>query len=425
MSQQSNTALSAARRIVMVALCLLLVFTVFSKPVVVHASTFKDITLKGESTSIGTEFIAIALVAIVAGYSFSELSDAVNEYRIIYNSDSTIKNWADNAAVVYGSGSTVIPIPSAVITAFNTQFEKDRRVLPASLQAVRTLSDSRLAQLESVSVSEVAVLAQTAGVSIDDYLYKQIVALRDEFGFIYRTMYNLTQAFRQEVATTTGHLNTVLQALRQEVATTTGHLNTVLQAIRQEVATSVDHVNTVLQAMRQEVATSIGRVNTVLQALRQDIATTQASLNTSIQALRQDLVDSISDLRTDINTKIDELIDVISTGDYVKVIQDSVSTNVATQAVQGIIAGVDALADFFNPSGGNDDKIPYWDFLLGQKLGSSIWSFFVDSEFMAALTSFFNFVAALWLMFPLGIRYFILFGFCFPFMFSVLKMFVG
>jgi len=99
---------------------------------------------------------------------------------------------------------------------------------------------------------------------------------------------------------------------------------------------------------------------------------------------------------------------------------------------ESLVSLVTGATSFFDDSGGNngdDDEesyplIPpitnYFDKAVNPFLGV-----IRDFEFMAALEAFFSFVASLWLLFPLAIRYLISFGFGVPMTFSVIKMFMG
>lgn len=395
MQHNNSEFLNTTHRILCGFVALILLFTLVATPMKVDASAAAvAIGAAGSMTPVGLGIAAVALLIALTGAIITSSSDLAVQSKSVYNSlDPSVQSWMDSTGQKLAAGGETISfvIPQTVINNFNNNYKKDddndKNKLSANLPYVAIGSDQllQLDQLNPLQVmsSDVSGLL-SQGVSLLQCLVLSTELMNDRF-WLFRSNF-----YEQIVETRTGIIHTVEQTMQDMYS---GLVTTRNQVVGQMVQSRLD----ILDSM---------------SGLKKPLSS---------------IANNLSGIATDIGSLSGSL-DGSDDKDQLAILPNFSFTSLR-DSLTSIFSGA---TSFFDDSGGNngdDDEesyplIPpisnYFDKTVNPFLGV-----IRDSEFMAALEAFFSFVASLWLLFPLAIRYLISFGFGVPMTFSVIKMFMG
>jgi len=420
MRHNNSEFLNITHRILFGFVALIILFTLVATPMKVDASAAAvAIGAAGSMTPVGLGIAAVALLIALTGAIITSSSDLAVESTSVYNSlDPSVQSWMDSTGQKLAAGGETISfvIPQTVINNFNNNYNKnddDKHQLSANLPYVAIGADQllqldQLNPLQVMSSDVTGLLAQGVGTLAAISLLMQNLNYRTIFQ--YQTMHD---AFYQEIVDTRLALNNTLHETSSGIYNRLGNLGTRMEIqfvdTRQALMNKMDAIGSDLYSNVSLVRNQI--VGQLLSTTSQ-IVSPLTGIKTSLEGIASDLgsLDGSED-------------------------KDQVATIPGLSFLslrESLVSLVTGATSFFDDSGGNngdDDEesyplIPpitnYFDKAVNPFLGV-----IRDFEFMAALEAFFSFVASLWLLFPLAIRYLISFGFGVPMTFSVIKMFMG
>jgi len=420
MRHNNSEFLNITHRILFGFVALIILFTLVATPMKVDASAAAvAIGAAGSMTPVGLGIAAVALLIALTGAIITSSSDLAVESTSVYNSlDPSVQSWMDSTGQKLAAGGETISfvIPQTVINNFNNNYNKnddDKHQLSANLPYVAIGADQllqldQLNPLQVMSSDVTGLLAQGVGTLAAISLLMQNLNYRTIFQ--YQTMHD---AFYQEIVDTRLALNNTLHETSSGIYNRLGNLGTRMEIqfvdTRQALMNKMDAIGSDLYS---NVSLVRNQIVGQLQSTTSLIVSPLIGIKTSLEGIASDLgsLDGSED-------------------------KDQVATIPGLSFLslrESLVSLVTGATSFFDDSGGNngdDDEesyplIPpitnYFDKAVNPFLGV-----IRDFEFMAALEAFFSFVASLWLLFPLAIRYLISFGFGVPMTFSVIKMFMG
>jgi len=420
MRHNNSEFLNITHRILFGFVALIILFTLVATPMKVDASAAAvAIGAAGSMTPVGLGIAAVALLIALTGAIITSSSDLAVESTSVYNSlDPSVQSWMDSTGQKLAAGGETISfvIPQTVINNFNNNYNKnddDKHQLSANLPYVAIGADQllqldQLNPLQVMSSDVTGLLAQGVGTLAAISLLMQNLNYRTIFQ--YQTMHD---AFYQEIVDTRLALNNTLHETSSGIYNRLGNLGTRMEIqfvdTRQALMNKMDAIGSDLYS---NVSLVRNQIVGQLQSTTSLIVSPLIGIKTSLEGIASDLgsLDGSED-------------------------KDQVATipGLSFPSLrESLVSLVTGATSFFDDSGGNngdDDEesyplIPpitnYFDKAVNPFLGV-----IRDFEFMAALEAFFSFVASLWLLFPLAIRYLISFGFGVPMTFSVIKMFMG
>lgn len=440
MSQESNIGLSAGRRIVMVALCLLLIFTVISKPITVDASAAATIAIgaAGSVAKVAIDLLPIILVLVAVGYNWDTIvSLAQDANSFLQKAPTAVKNWVSEVVSGYANGILSFEIPQSVRDGF-LLFPGMPITIPTSAISLLIPSVEALMSLDSLSMTQI-FSGQILGSLLESnsllgIIKGTLLTLRDSVVFIYEGVIDL--------ATTVIDIPDLINSL-WEIMYRSWHnfcdyfldLYTELKGFRNNAVSYLTTIYERIHSMRNEVAAYFVDTYNEIKSFRNNAVDYLTTIYTRIHSFRNEannyfnsVKEKILALPSLISESFSNLISKISPASWIQSLLDSAPVHWVSNSFNFIKDWINNISSFFFPSDSalvGDDQPSFWDFLFGRNEGSSIWESLTDNTFLGALHSFYDFVAALWLTFPLGIKFFLIFGFCFPFMFSIIKLFVG
>lgn len=411
MQHNNSEFLNITHRILCGFVVLILLFTFVATPMKVDASAVAvAIGAAGSFTPVGLGVAAVALLIALTGAIIANSSDLAIEAESVYGSlDPSVQSWMDSTGKKLAAGGETISfvIPQTVINNFNNNYNKDddnnKNQLSPSLPYV-ALGADQLLQLDQLNplmclssdatglLSQGVSLLAAIALSLQGFQYKYESVMID-------TRVALNNSFINKIDSLYDQLHLFSTNMTSELVGTRTTLNNTLNNIATPIYNAING----------------GSRNVATQIIDQG----------------QKLVDTFNGLSDSIITGIETGFGNISSKneeDQLAILPNFSFTSLR-DSLTSIFSGA---TSFFDDSGGNngdDDEesyplIPpisnYFD-----KAVNPFLDVIRDSEFMAALEAFFSFVASLWLLFPLAIRYLISFGFGVPMTFSVIKMFMG
>lgn len=420
MQHNNSEFLNTTHRILCGFVVLILLFTLVATPMKVDASAAAiAIGAAGTMTPVGFGVAAVALLIALTGAIIASSSDLAVQSESVYNSlDPSVQSWMDSTGEKLAAGGETISfvIPQTVINNFNNNYNKnddDKHQLSANLPYVAIGADQllqldQLNPLQVMSSDVTGLLAQGVGTLAAISLLMQNLNYRTIFQ--YQTMHD---AFYQEIVDTRLALNNTLHETSSGIYNRLGNLGTRME---------IQFVDT-----RQAL---MNKMDTIGSDLYSNVTLVRNQIVGQLHSTTSQIVSPLTGIKTSLEGIASDLgsLDGSDDKDQVATIP-GLSFPSLRDSLTSILSGA---TSFFDDSGGNngdddDESYPlippisnYFDKTVNPFLGV-----IRDSEFMAALEAFFSFVASLWLLFPLAIRYLISFGFGVPMTFSVIKMFMG
>ncbi len=419
MQHKSIPPLKISQRVMCCMVALLLIFSLAFMPIKVSAmkSTFdKDEGYVGKLTSSGGGAVKVAagtglmVVMIAAAGDFAEA--AASGIVSLWNDlSSGVKSWFEKDAVAALDGAPV-RVPEDVKDELEEKGAQYGVSFPAGDLYLRpitgeldlsslTFEDCFAMSLQELMVYNLSLLS-TMKLALTDFRYDAYAQ--------YKVMHN---AFYEQIVETRLALNNTIQASASGI---------------------YDRLGSV--ATRMEIQFVESR-----QALLNKISTVSSDIYSNISLVRSQIVEQLIQSRGAVTNSLSGIKSAI----------DSIAADVGSLAgskddtedqiaiappfsVPNLKSKISSIADGFNrlfQRPDDDEEYPYIPWLpfnlFSKDDGSNgfFLSMFDDSEFINTLKGFFEFVSALWLLFPLAIRYLITFGFGTPIIVGLAKMFAG
>lgn len=422
MQHNSIGLLNISHRVLPCLVALLLVLSLVTMPMKVEASGAAAIAIgaAGSMTPVGYGIAAVALLIALCGAAITSSADLARESEAVYSSlDPSVQVWMDSTGQKLASNSETVSfvIPQVVINNFNNNYKKDddndKNKLSPNLPYVAVGADQlmRLDQLNPLNVmsSDVTgLLAQGVGTLQAMSLVMQNLNYRTTFQ--YQTMHD---AFYGQIVETRLALNNTLQASASGIYDRLGSVATRMET--QFVETR--------QALLNKISTVSSDIYSNISLVRSQIVEqlmqTRGTVTSSLSGIKSAIDSIAADVGSLAGSKDD-------TDDQIAIVPPFSVPNLKSK----LTSIADGFKRLFQRPDEDDDNpsIPWLPFNLFSKDDGSngfFLSMFDDSEFMNTLKSFYDFVAALWLLFPLAIRYFISFAFGTPIIVGLAKMFAG
>lgn len=413
--------LKISQRVMCCLVALLLVLSLVTMPMKVEASGAAAIAIgaAGSMTPVGYGIAAVALLIALCGAAITSSADLARESEAVYSSlDPSVQAWMDSTGQKLASNSETVSfvIPQIVINNFNNNYKKDddndKNKLSPNLPYVAVGADQlmRLDQLNPLNVmsSDVTgLLAQGVGTLQAMSLVMQNLNYRTTFQ--YQTMHD---AFYGQIVETRLALNNTLQASASGIYDRLGSVATRMET--QFVETRQALLNKI-STVSSDIYSNISLVrNQIVEQLMQ----TRGAVTNSLSGIKSAIDSIAADVGSLAGSKDDDQVAIVP----------GLSFSSLRDSLTSVLSGV---RSFFGGSDDDDESYPFVPLIppsIGQYFDQNNSPFLGairDSEFMAALEGFFSFVASLWLLFPLAIRYLISFGFGVPMTFSIIKMLMG
>lgn len=394
---------------------LLLLLSIASMPIKVSAEqkeNDRDVYFSGGGVitfAAGTAAFVVMLNAArnaVSGFAINAAEGITNLWNSL---SSSVRSWFNDDAIEIFEG-TPVRVPENVKEELEEKGSEFGVSFPAEdlylrpITGTLDLSALTFEDVYAMSVQELMVynltLLQTMQLALTDFRY-------DSYSQ-YRVMHD---AFYEQIVETRLALNNTLQASSSGIYDRLGSVATRMET--------------------QFVETR--------QALLNKISTVSSDIYSNISLVRSQIVEQLIQTRgavTNSLSGIKSAIDSIAAdvGSLAGSKDDDQVAIVPPFSVPNLKSKITSIADGFKrlfqrPDEDDDNpSIPWLPFSLFSKDDGSngfFLSMFDDSEFINTLKGFFDFVASLWLLFPLAIRYFITFGFGTPIIVGLAKMFAG
>ena len=418
MQHKSIPPLKISQRVMCCMVALLLILTLASFPIKASAMemTFdKDegyvgnlsSSSGGGATMPGGTAILVVMIAS-AGKLVGNVASGIGS--LWNNLSSSVKSWFEKDAVAALDG-TPVRVPEYVIEELEVKAAEYDVSFPAEDLYLRPISGTLdLSSLTSEDVYAMSLqdlmvynltLLQTLQLALSDFRYDAY----DQ----YKVMHN---AFYEQIVETRLALNNTIQASASGIYDRLGSVATRMET--QFVETRQALLNK-MDAIATPMNNNITKVRN--QIVEQLISTTSQLVN-PLSGIKTALEDIAADVGSLAGSKDD-------TDDQIAVVPPFSVPNLKSK-LTSIADGFKRL--FQRPDEDDNPSIPWLPFNLFSKDDGSngfFLSMFDDIEFMNTLKSFYDFVAALWLLFPLAIRYFISFAFGTPIIVGLAKMFAG
>lgn len=419
MQHKSIPPLKISQRVMCCMVALLLILTLASFPIKASAmkmifdETYGYIGDLGSGGGGGVQMAAgAALLSVMIAAAGDLADDAVSGIVDLWNSlSSSVKSWFEKDAVAALDG-TPVRVPEGVkgeLEEKGAQYGVSFPVGDLYLRPITgeldlsslTFEDCFAMSLQELMVYNLSLLA-TMKLALTDFRYDAY----DQ----YKVMHN---AFYDQIVETRLALNNTVQASASGIYDRLGSVATRMET--QFVETRQALMNK-MDAIATPMNNNITKVRN--QIVEQLISTTSQLVNplSGIKTAIEDIAAGVGSLAGADSDTDDEAISIVP----------SLSVPALQSKLSSIVEGFN---DLFQRSDDDEDKdYPWLPFnLFKNKDGSKgfFLDMFDDIEFMNTLKSFYDFVAALWLLFPLAIRYFISFAFGTPIIVGLAKMFAG
>lgn len=419
MQHKSIPPLKISQRVMCCMVALLLILTLASFPIKASAMRMifdKDQGYVGNISSGGGGAVQYAagtsLLIVMVAAAGNLADDAVSGITNLWNNlSSGVKSWFEEDAVSVFGGFPV-RVPEDVVdeleekgAAYGVSFPAEdvylRPITGALDLSSLTFEDVYAMSLQELMVYNLSLLG-TLQLALTDFRYDTYAQ--------YKVMHN---AFYEQIVETRLALNNTIQASASGIYDRLGSVATRMET--QFVETRQALMNK-MDAIATPMNNNITKVRN--QIVEQLISTTSQLVNplSGIKTTLEDIAADIGSLAGADSDTDDEAISIVP----------SLSVPALQSKLSSIVEGFN---DLFQRSDDDEDKdYPWLPFnLFKNKDGSKgfFLDMFDDIEFMNTLKSFYDFVAALWLLFPLAIRYFISFAFGTPIIVGLAKMFAG
>lgn len=391
MQSDKMSYMKLSQRVLCCFVALFLLLSLVAKPIKVNALAGTATVLIGAGsvvTPVGLGVAAAALLIALTGAAIVNSTDLSRQAESVYTSaDPEFQAWLESTGQKLAEGEQTISfvIPQYVATAYNNnpnRPEKENdKYLPVSLPYV-AMEAGLLTQLDSLNPSAVMSADITGlmakGVSLLAGISLGIDAMSYNGQHQYQVMHD---AFYTEIVQTRTALNNTINRTSSDIYS---NITLVRNQITDQLIQTRNVLNNTLITLPGAIGSSVSDALSNL-----DDATLLQSSN-----LLQTFFPSLS--------------------------SSSVGTSISTLD--------DVITDSFSQTDDDGEKkpiplLPIWPFFNGRN--NYFWQMFNDIPFMSGLQSFYAFVAALWVLFPLPIRYLIMFGFGVPVFVGLAKMFAG
>lgn len=422
MQHNSIGLLKISHRVLPCLVALLLVLSLVTMPMKVEATTGVAaiaIGAAGSFTPVGYGIAAVALLIALCGAVITSSADLARESEVVYSSlDPSVQAWMDSTGQKLASGSETVSfvIPQVVINNFNNNYKKDddneKNKLSSNLPYVAVGADqlTRLDQLNPLNVMSSDVTGLLAqGVDLLTSLSLALETFQYDADDQYK---NMKAGFYDQMIETRvylgSHIESMKNALYDRISNLANRMETQSVETRQ-----------VLQEVLHQTTTDIyDNITLARNQIVVQLVQTRGAVTNSFSGIKSAIDSIAADVGSLAGSKDD-------TEDQIAIAPPFSVPNLKSK----ITSIAEGFNDLFQRSDVDEDKdYPWLPFnLFKNKDGSKgfFLDMFDDSEFMNTLKSFYDFVAALWLLFPLAIRYFISFAFGTPIIVGLAKMFAG
>lgn len=418
MQHKSIPPLKISQRVMCCMVALLLILTLASFPIKASAMkmTFdKDEGYVGNLSSGGGGGVQMAagaaLLSVMIAAAGDLADDAASGIVSLWNSlSSSVKSWFEKDAVAALDG-TPVRVPEDVKDELKEKGAQYGVSFPAGDLYLRpitgeldlsslTFEDCFAMSLQELMVYNLSLLA-TMKLALTDFRY-------DAYSQ-YKVMHN---AFYEQIVETRLALNNTLQASASGIYDRLGSV-----ATRMEIQ-FVESRQALLNKISTVSSDIYSNISLVRSQIVEQLIQTRSAVTNSLSGIKSAIDSIAADVGSLAGSKDD-------TEDQIAIVP-SLSVPALQSKLSLIVEGFN---DLFQQSDDDEDKeYPWLPFnLFKNKDGSKgfFLDMFDDIEFMNTLKSFYDFVAALWLLFPLAIRYFISFAFGTPIIVGLAKMFAG
>ena len=284
-------------------LCCFMLFSLISKPIIAQASVTATVAI-GAYGVIKVVLSSKVLVGLIIG-SFSGfiMSGLVADIDDWYESDSTIRNWADqyNGAI---TGGEVINIPSDVQERIRTRYN-----VPSTISLHTMYVPYDLTHLENVSAANVFGADVAAQLEANNLLVRQTNTILGRLVNTINTMASTLTASIDNIRTTfisefsqfkTWYVN-INENLKSEVHQIPNWLSDINTNVKSEFKQVKDWLSSLNTNMKNEIK----GVKTLLSQMKD---TAIANVNTSIN----NMTESITSILVRIENRINAMVDVES-----------------------------------------------------------------------------------------------------------------
>lgn len=418
MQHKSIPPLKISQRVMCCMVALLLILTLASFPIKASAMKMifdKDQGYVGNLSSGGGGGVQMAagaaLMSVMIAAAGDLADDAASGIVKLWNSlSSSVKSWFEKDAVEALDGIPV-RVPEEVIDELEEKGAQYGVAFPAGDLFLRpitseldlsslTFEDCFAMSLQELMVYNLSLLS-TLHLVLTDFRYDVSAQYKNMKAVYYDQMIE-TRVYLGS------HIESMKNALYDRISNLANRMETQFVETRQ-----------VLQEVLHQTTTDIyDNITLARNQIVVQLVQTRGAVTNSLSGIKSAIDSIAADVGSLAGSKDD-------TEDQIAIAPPFSVPNLKSK----ITSIAEGFNDLFQRSDADEDKdYPWLPFnLFKNKDGSKgfFLDMFDDSEFMNTLKSFYDFVAALWLLFPLAIRYFISFAFGTPIIVGLAKMFAG
>lgn len=417
MQHKSIPPLKISQRVMCCMVALLLILTLASFPIKASAMkmTFdKDEGYVGNLSSGGGGGVQMAagaaLLSVMIAAAGDLADDAASGIVSLWNSlSSGVKSWFEKDAVAALDGVPV-RVPEEVTDELEEKGAQYGVSFPAGDLFLRPITSEL--DLSSLTFEDCFAMSLQELMVYNLSLLSTLQLVLTDFRWDVSAQYkNMKAVFYDQMIETRVYLGVHIDSLKSALYDRIGNLSDHMEL--QFVET-----RQVLQKVLYQTTTDIyNNITRSRNQIIEQLIQTRGAVTNSLSGIKSAIDSIAADVGSLAGSKDD-------TEDQIAIVP-SLSVPSLQSKLSSIVEGFN---DLFQRSDDEDKDYPWLPFnLFKNKDGSKgfFLDMFDDIEFMNTLKSFYDFVAALWLLFPLAIRYFISFAFGTPIIVGLAKMFAG